>query len=88
MHKGKLCDNGGLTVWVYEGNESEQICAALAFSSCSFYENLVFFAFFFHRMRKTVCHQDFFFSLFELLIYADDTLAYRDICCLFDLPTC
>lgn len=94
MHQGKLFDNGGLTLRLHEGNESQQIFAVQHFQVATLMRTF-FFALFFHRMRKAVGHKDFFsvFSgiyAFELLAYADYTplLACRDICFLFHLPTC
>lgn len=43
MHKVKLFDNRGLTVWPYEGNESEQISAVQHFQVATFMRALFFF---------------------------------------------
>lgn len=42
MHKGKLLDNGGLTAWVYEENESEQIFAVQHFHVATLMRTLFF----------------------------------------------
>lgn len=42
MHKGKLFDNGGLTVWMSEGNESEQIFAVQHFEVATLMRTLFF----------------------------------------------